>query len=143
MACFSLIGSIRVSEAKAYLEISERALSASEGALSRGIHEKATFLGYHAFESLGGALCTSKGVGCPRGHESKINKFVAETKHEKFAVQVAQLAVAFGYLRNAVLYPEVTSGGTVIKPKSVLSDAQARRLIGRTAALRKKIEPLV
>lgn len=128
-----------MTEAEAYLEVSERALSASHGALDKRIHEKATFLGYHAFESLGGAFCAKKGTAYPKGHGSKINKFVSESKHDKFALHVAQLAIAYGYLRNAVLYPSVVSGGTVIAPKDIISDAQARRLIGRTETLKKKI----
>lgn len=132
-----------MSEAKAYVEVAERSLSASEGALSKNIHEKATFLGYHAFESIGGAFCTHRGVAYPRGHGGKITKFVHESRHERYAQQVAQLAIAYGSLRNAVLYPAVTASGLVTEPKNVISDAQARRLLGRTETLVQKIKPSV
>jgi hypothetical protein len=132
-----------VSEAKAYAEIAERALLASDGALEKGIHEKAAFLGYHAFESLGGAFCANNGAAYPRGHGGKINMFVSEARRERFARHVALLAIEYGSLRNAVLYPAVTTTGAIQEPKTVLSDPQARRLLGRTRALAKKIKPLL
>jgi len=130
-----------LSQAKAYIEVAERSLFASEGALIKGIHEKATFLGYHAFESAGGAFCTHRGVAYPRGHGGKIAKFVNESRRERYALHVAQLAIAYGSLRNAVLYPAVSAGGSIIEPKNVISNAQARRLIGRTETLVRKIKP--
>jgi hypothetical protein len=132
-----------MAEAKAYLAVAERALLASDGALANGVHEKATFLGYHAFESLGGAFCARKGAHYPLGHASKLKKFVSESKHKSYAVHVAQLAISFGSLRNAVLYPAVAPNGTVIEPKNVISESQARRLIGRTESLLKKVKPNV
>jgi hypothetical protein len=130
-----------MAEAEAYMKVAERALIASDGALAKGIHEKATFLGYHAFESLGGAFCARKGTTYPRSHSSKINRFVSESKHERYAVQVAQLAISYGSLRNSVLYPVVAPSGAIIEPKSVISDSQARRLLGRTESLLKKVKP--
>ena len=130
-----------MSEAKAYLEIAERALSAAAGVFTKGVHEKATFLGYHAFESIGGAFCRSRGIAYPLGHKSKISRFAHEARHERYAIQVAKLAISYGSLRNMVLYPAVLAGGTVQVPKNVISDAQARRLIGRTDSLVKRVKP--
>lgn len=132
-----------MSEAKVYLEVAERAPIASYGALTNGIHEKATFLGYHAFESLGGAFFICKGTPYPRGHVQKINRFVSKSKHERYARHVAQLAISYSSLRDAVLYPAVTASGAIIEPKNVISDSQARRLIGRTESLLKKVKPSV
>ena len=53
------------------------------------------------------------------------------------------LAIEYGSLRNAVLYPAVTATGAIQEPKTVLSAPQARRLLGRTRALVKKIKPLL
>jgi|HubBroStandDraft_2_1064218.scaffolds.fasta_scaffold285257_3 hypothetical protein len=44
----------------AYTEIAERSMQASEAALSEGLQESSGFLVYHAFESIGGALCYAK-----------------------------------------------------------------------------------
>lgn len=116
---------------KAYLEIAERALLAADGAQSNGIHEKATFMAYHAFESIGGAFSTNSGKSYPPAHPSKINMFVNEAKRESYATHVAGLAIAYGSLRSAVLYPSVLHGH-ITEPRTVITKAQANRLIGRT-----------
>ncbi len=130
-----------MSEAKAYLEVAERALLASDGALEKGIHEKAAFLGYHAFESVGGAFCRNRGVTFPMAHNAKVNKFVSEVRNEKYARKVAKLAIEYSSIRNAVLYPAVATTGLIREPKSVLSFPQAKRLISRTSALVREIKP--
>ena len=129
--------------AKGYVEVAERALLASNAALQKSIHEKAAFLSYHAFESIGGAFCAHRGVTYPRGHSNKIGRFVTESKKEKFSGLVGYLAITYGSLRNALLYPALVPGGSVILPKSVLSASQADRLIGQTDSLVKKIKPNV
>lgn len=127
---------------KAYLEIAERALLAADGAQNNSVHEKATFMGYHAFESIGGAFCTNRGKSYPRAHTSKINVFVNEVRHESYAVHVAQLAISYSSLRNAVLYPSVIHGH-VTEPKNVITNTQAGRLIGRTKSLVNKIKTTI
>lgn len=127
---------------KAYLEIAERALLAADGAQSNAVHEKATFMGYHAFESIGGAFCTNRGKSYPLAHASKITMFVHEAMHESYAVHVAQLATSYRFLRNAVLYPSVLHGH-VTEPKNVITNTQAIRLVGRTKSLVKKVKATI
>lgn len=123
----------------AYVEVAERALLAADGAQSNSVHEKATFMGYHAFESIGGAYCTNRGHRFPRSHPGKVREFVTKSARERFALQAAELAIAYGSLRNSVLYPAEVNGH-VNRPKDVISSAQAVRLIGRTKALVDKVK---
>jgi hypothetical protein len=132
-----------MTEADAYLTIAERALSAADGALAKGIHEKAAFLGYHAFESIGGAFCRKRGVVYPNAHQKKIDRFIQESKHEKRAKQVTMLAIAYGSLRNQLRYPQVFPGGVIKEPRTVISDAQTKRLVGRTDSLVNWIKTLL
>jgi hypothetical protein len=130
-------------EAQVYLEIAERALSAATGALEKCIHEKAAFLGYHAFEPIGGAFCRRRGGLYPGAHKKKLSRFVHDTKRERYSGHVATLAVEYASLRNLLLYPAMTASGIIKAPKDALSKAQAERLIGRTVTLIKKVRPCV
>ncbi len=127
---------------RAYFEVAERALLAADGAQNNAVHEKASFMGYHAFESVGGAFCTKRGKSYPRDHAKKIRMFVQQTKREPYARHVVHLAIAYGSLRNAVLYPSLLHG-RVTEPKSVISNTQAKRLIGVTKSLVGKIGPTI
>lgn len=123
----------------AYVEVAERSLAAAYVVLAQSIQEKATFFGYHAFESIGGAYCTNRGATYPKSHRRKINDFTNRARKEKFAIHVAQLAISYQSIRNAVLYPE-QNRGRISRPKAVLSEIQARRLIGRTQSLITKVK---
>lgn len=124
---------------EAYIEVAERSLIASDGAHDNSIHEKATFMGYHAFESIGGAFCTNRGRSYPLSHKRKINMFVHESRHERYAQHIAQLAISYGSLRNAVLYPAELHG-QITEPKNVISDPQSKRLVGRTKTLLARVK---
>lgn len=132
-----------MTEAQAYIEVAERALLAAEGALLKGIQEKAAFLGYHAFESTGGAFCKSRGMQYPRGHHGKINAFNAAARLERYRNLVAALATAYGSLRNLVLYPLPLQNGQVQRPRNVITVAQVRRFLGMTTSLVAKVKPNV
>jgi hypothetical protein len=132
-----------VTEAEAYIEVAERALIAADGALLGGIQEKASFLGYHAFESTGGAFCHSRSVPFPRGHRKKITTFTAAVLRERFGRTVAELAIAYGSLRNPLLYPFALQNGGIQRPQDVITTAQANRLLGRTKALLVRVKPNV
>jgi hypothetical protein len=129
--------------AKAYVRVAERALAAAQAALSAAVQEKAAFLGYHGFESVGGAFCVSRGMSYPRGHAQKVNAFRNATKFEKFGKQVTQLAIEVASLRNRCLYPFPTGAGTVELPESVITAAQVNRLVGRIESLVKRINEVV
>ena len=122
-----------------YLEVAERALMAADAALAETVQEKAAFLGYHAFESTGGAFCAARGVQYPLNHASKLNVFKAAARAEKYARAVAELAIAAGWLETCCL-PQVLGGGTVKRPRQVITEPQARRLLGRVRALTTRVK---
>jgi hypothetical protein len=120
----------------AFIRVAERSLSAAEAALTRAVHEKAGFLGYHAFESAGGAYCTSRNVQFhPANHPEKMRRFVVACRHERFALKAAALAAEIVALRNALLYPRRLADNHVVRPEQVISEAQVRRLLGRITRL--------
>jgi hypothetical protein len=129
--------------AQAYVRVAERSLAAAQAALTSAVQEKAAFLGYHGFESIGGAFCTSRGISYPRGHGSKVNVFRNAAKFEKFAKQVTRLAIEVASLRNRCLYPFPTGGGIVELPENVITPAQVKRLLGRVDTLVKRIKAIV
>lgn len=123
-----------------YLEIADDALLAADAALDVGAHSKGAFLGYHAFESAGGAYCSSHGVHYPLSHDSKIRTFVQHAGQESYSQHAAQLATAYQSIgRNALMYPQLLPNGAVRRPADVISPAQARRLKGRTQTLVEKV----
>ncbi|MCP9889053.1 hypothetical protein KBY96_14090 [Cyanobium sp. ATX 6A2] len=126
----------------AYVEVAERALLAAQGAQSNSVHEKAAFMGYHAFESIGGAYCRNRGTRYPKSHPGKVREFVNKSSRERFALQAAELAIAYGSLRNSVLYPAEVNGH-VSRPKDAISPVQAVRLIGRTRTLVEKVKKVL
>lgn len=109
----------------AYLEVAERSLKSAESALSVDIHETGTFLSYHAFESIGGALCASAKEPYPRGHRKKINAFVSVSSRgalrKAIGYDVAMVAILVSSLRNQCLYPHMDAGGTVTAPSVTLT----------------------
>jgi hypothetical protein len=130
-----------MTEAQAYIHVAERSLVAADGALDRSVHEKASFLGYHALESTGGAFCHSRGVPFPRGHRKKITTFTAAVRRERFGRTVAELAIAFSSLRNPLLYPAALQDGSIQQPQDIITAGQTKRLLGRTKALVARVKP--
>jgi hypothetical protein len=132
-----------MTQAEAYIEVAERAVEAAEAALDRAIQEKAGFLAYHAFESSGGAFCHSRGVPYPIAHGAKINVFAQAARMERFAQHVARLAIELRSLRNLLLYPRALQNGQIERPRSVITEAQARRLLGRVDTLVQRVKSVV
>jgi len=124
----------------AYLEIAERSIKSGEASLNAGIHEKAGFLLYHAFESSGGAYCSSKGETYPYSHQKKINMFVSSSRGERYSIHASQLAVELKSLRNLLLYPDETPHGHISLPKNQITPDQTKRLLGRVSSLIKRIK---
>lgn len=93
----------------AYVQISNRALLTAETSPAAGISEAVGFYAYHAFESMGGALCTSVGEDYSFSHTKKIHQFIAISNrrglHNKIGVEIVLVA---GLLpdRNQCLYPQ-------------------------------------
>ena len=121
----------------AYLEITERSLEAAEAALAASIQEKAAFLSYHAFESLGGAWVTSRGNNYPRGHAAKLLSF-ANSVPQRHRHSVGRLVIALSSLRNLMLYPDLSTG-SVVRPQAQISISAARDQIKRVRGLLNKM----
>lgn len=115
-----------------YIDLAERALSVGESASSKSVYEYGGFLAYHAFESTGGALCTSHGVRYPRSHNRKINTFVAQANRLGIGRQVASAAIRLASIRNDCLYPIAQPDGTHVHPKNQLNETNAKKIL-RTA----------
>lgn len=128
---------------EAYREIAIRALDAAHAALAARRQEKATFLAYHAFESLGGALSATKAQPYPLKHQRKLNQFVALAQPYKFGRAVAALAITLASLRNRCLYPEEHPGGVVTVPKDVVPESLARSLLSRVGGIARSLSPYI
>ena len=125
----------------AFTRVAQRSLAAADAVLAQAIQEKAGFLAYHAFESIGGAYCTARGVPYhPASHPRKLALFVQTAQQERFARVTARLAIEVTALRNLLLYPRRCSDGSVARPETVVTAAQARRLVGRVNSLVKQVE---
>jgi hypothetical protein len=127
-----------------YLRVAERSLDAGAHSVDGGFQEKAAFLAYHAFESVGGAFCEARGVRYhPASHPGKLTRFIQSARQERFARAAATLASQVGSLRNRVLYPRAIGNGRVELPESVITAVQARRLLGRIRSLRKEVSEAI
>lgn len=123
-----------------FMRIAERSLLAAQAALLHTVQEKAGFLGYHSFESIGGAYCSAKGIAYhPASHPQKLHRFKNSCRCERFAKKVAQLSAELISLRSRLLYPRVVNAGLIQIPETVITPAQAKHLLGRIEALRKEV----
>ena len=126
-----------------YLEGCDRSLEAANASFNAGIHEKACFLTYHAFEALGGALADSRNVKYPKSHQSKINEFQRRTRTTRHAHTIAGLAIALSSLRNLSLYPSEQPDGSATPPSSRVSKSitaeKLKQVRGVSTRLRKYI----
>lgn len=127
----------------AYLEVCDRSLEAADASSSAGVHEKACFLTYHAFESVGGALAASKRVKYPSSHSKKINQFVRLTKATPHAHAVGSLAITLSSLRNLALYPREQPDGSASPPSSTISKSIASKLLKRVRGLVPRVRKYV
>src|SRR5882672_10504818 len=105
-----------------YTEICDRSLLGADACLAAKVHEKTAFLAYHAFESLGGAFCTAKGLLYPKGHTKKLNVFTTASNTMPEGITVAQLSIELASLRNHLLYPSQNAIGGLLAPKDVLKE---------------------
>lgn len=123
-----------------YKEICDRSLSSADACFGVKTHEHSAFLGYHAYESLGGAYCSAKSATVPKAHPAKLNAFAATLKGHGEAHTVAQLNVQLASLRNLLLYPSLDAQGSLQAPKDVLTESQARNLVNKIRGLRRKLD---
>ena len=127
----------------AYLEVCDRSLEAAKASSGAGVHEKACFLTYHAFESVGGALAASKGVKYPNSHQRKINQFVHLAKATPHAHAVAGLAISLSSLRNLSLYPCAHPDGSATPPSSTISKSIAVKVLKQVRGVVKRVRKYV
>lgn len=119
---------------------------AAEALFIAGFHEAAGFYAYHAFESMGGALCTSVGENYSMDHTHKINQFVGVAKRgvlrDRIGRGVSEVAALIMGIRNQLLYPRQVDDEVTL-PTQVLSQEEARGLLKRVKGICKKVEEYV
>jgi hypothetical protein len=132
---------------EAYLDVVDRSLAAADILLAQGHHESAAFYAYHAFESLGAALCASRGVAYPKNsHVKKINVFraTASTVNHPIAYNVNMVAVLVASVRNECLYPKDYGGsGSYDCPRVHITGPQAGDLIRRVKGVLRTLRPYI
>ena len=120
----------------AYMEIASRSLETAEVLADTGYQEAVTFYAYHAFESLGGVLCSSYGEHYPSGHTGKINAFVAVARRCRIGVSVARVAIRIDSMRNRCLYPtEIIPVQSYETPSQAISLTDARDILRRVKGI--------
>ncbi len=114
-----------------FIRIAERSTDGATSALSGGVHEKAAFLSYHAFESSGAALGTHVGLDMGRtvSHPTKLKRFQHAAKKVGIAKQVALLTVKLAPMRNRFLYPDLLPDGTITLPEDQITPTKAAQLL--------------
>ncbi len=131
-----------MNESKAYMRIAERYIKSAE-TLCDVIQEGSAFCSYHAFESLGGALCRHLGRSYPKGHSAKLNQFVicASSVDRRFQKSVSFLHIVLVSLdRNKLLYPVLLPDGSFDLPENRLKPSDARDLIKRVRGIMRKLQ---
>lgn len=129
---------------EAYLAVAERSMLAATALLDSHIQESATFYSYHAFESLGGALCEAKGISYhPRKHPQKINLFKTVAHRCGIGVSVATVAIIVASIRNGCLYPSPTSSGSFETPDSKISHTAAKDILKRVKGIYKIVKGVI
>jgi len=131
-----------MNESKAYMRIAERSIKSAE-TLCDVIQESSAFCSYHAFESLGGALCRHLGFHYPKGHIKKLNQFVARASavDNRFQKSVSLLNIVLVSLdRNKLLYPAPLPDGSVDLPENRLRSSDASDLMKRVRGIMTKLQ---
>lgn len=124
----------------AYRSISERSVDTAEALIEKEIFENAIFHSYHAFESIGGALCHSQGLHFPRKHISKTNQFQVAANRRRIGRGVGALAIAISSLRSESLYPYQNPDGSIESPERRFNKTTAKDLLKRVKGVKRKVE---
>lgn len=128
----------------AYLSVAERSVQAADSLIGNNIQESATFYSYHAFESMGGALCEKNGERYhPKSHPAKINLFKTVAHRCGIGVSVATVAIIAASIRNGCLYPNETAIGDFDTPDSRISISDAKDLLRRVKGVLKTVKRFI
>lgn len=129
-------------ESEAFYIIAERFLEGAKKLVDE-TYEVSGFLSYHAFESLGGALCTHLGRTYPKSHPKKLKVFVQISRRfdSKFAYGVANITLIFESLklREKSLYPS-NDNGHVQPPKDIIKKSHVKKLISKVNGIKKRVK---
>ena len=132
-----------MNEVEAYVQIAERTINSSDSLAEQGLQEISAFCSYHAFESMGGAVCSRLRLSFPRSHNGKMNQFVVASLRvgHRFRHSVSTIAIILNSLgRNNLLYPNPLPDGSFEIPEQRLSVANARDLVRRIRGLKRIID---
>jgi HEPN domain-containing protein len=128
----------------AYVKVAERTLESAEALADNSLQETSAFCSYHAFESLGGAVCSHLGQRYPKGHNKKIGQFIVSSKRVGIAYSVSVLAIVMQSLgRNSLLYPNPLPNGDFEIPEQKLSITNARDLVRKVKGVKRKIDRII
>ena len=129
-----------MNEKEAYLKVASRAVEASEKLVNENHQESSAFYSYHAYESLGGATCSSVGVNYSFSHRRKINQFMVAARQIGIAHGVGRVGIIMASIdRNLCLYPKKETDGNYSLPETKLTKSDAKDLLRRVKGLEKVI----
>ena len=125
----------------AYHKVARRSMESADTLLNRGIQESSAFYSYHAFESIGGALCESRGMRYhPLSHHNKINQFKLVAGRCGVGTGVAKVALIVASVRNGCLYPNQASGGAFETPDQHITVHAAGDMLRRVKGICRVVE---
>ena len=123
-------------EKSAYVRVAERSVLSSKKLADDGKQESSAFFSYHAFESLGGALCSHLATAYSLNHKAKINQFMAAAKRARCENGVKKVAIIMASIdRNRCLYPKQEHPGVHSLPENRLAITDAKDLCKRVRGL--------
>jgi hypothetical protein len=128
-------------EKQAYFRVAERSIEASSELVIKNHQESSAFFSYHAFESLGGAVCSHVNVVYSMSHRAKINQFLTASKQIGIERGVNRVSIIMASIdRNMCLYPKKELNNYHSLPENRLSVADAKDLNKRVKGVSKIIQ---
>ncbi len=132
-----------MNEKDAYLRIASRAIESAEYLANYKLQENSAFFSYHAFESIGGALCNHYNQIYPRSHIGKINQIITTAKRAGIQRSVTVVATILNSLgRNNLLYPNPQSSGGFTVPEMKLTVSNSKDLLRRVKGIKRVVESI-
>lgn len=129
-----------MNEKEAYFRVAERSIESSKELADTKYQESSAFFSYHAFESLGGAVCSHVGIKYSMSHRAKINQFLSASKSIGIEHGVNRVAIIMASVdRNMCLYPKKEAGDFHSIPENRLSVTDARDLNKRVNGVSKVV----